>query len=684
MQRVYNIFYLIIGLSILFLAPWVSVFNNYALSAFAALLVCVHFIQFCQLKRGPLVMGRVQLWLLLGWLSLVITSCVRNQGYLDLDSALLYAAMLGATILLSQEEHPFTLEQFFKIASAALLLLFVATLAIRFFEMKSMDWVQGGGRLKLGFGNPNIAAAFLLGLLPAGFVCAQYASCARARLIYWAAGLSCLMLIFMTGSRNGILCSFVLLLAWFGAMFSMKQSLNSKAILGAVAIFASFILIPIALDGGGGVVDKTIALFQGGGASEMGRLTIYQMVVVAWLDSWADIFFGRGFGAVYILSMNFPAEDLFFRLDSVGFRHAHSEPLELLFEGGLVASLCLFAAMVYLFKELWRKVSAQANMYSYAATLSIIGLFGFSTVSVATRYSVVINLLSILVGLSLRNSSSIIRLNRGSSNTLLLLIGLSSVAFMIQAGRGLASDFFLQSAIEKSSTNSSEATEHFRASIRAHPKRITSRYHEFIHLIETVDGSERELIDRKFSELENLISNFKNTREYYAYYLGEIGAFDEAAQKLERLANSSYYKLQYLANAAFYYNLAGQHEDFERLCGELLFRALRAETRGAGESPIADLNISMNVSEGKDYVVTFHEVASSQESRIMASELSKRIPISVRHNQHILPLYMMAELTRILTPQILRAESPRFIELLSDADREKVMRLADKLDELKR
>ena len=59
-----------------------------------------------------------------------------------------------------------------------------------------------------------------------------------------------------------------------------------------------------------------------------------------------------------------------------------------------------------------------------------------------------------------------------------------------------------------------------------------------------------------------------------------------------------------------------------------------------------------------------------------------RIPDKVRFNQVIFRYYVLAETQRILSETIEGLDTPRFLELLSADDKDKVLRLAAKLNEV--
>lgn len=59
-----------------------------------------------------------------------------------------------------------------------------------------------------------------------------------------------------------------------------------------------------------------------------------------------------------------------------------------------------------------------------------------------------------------------------------------------------------------------------------------------------------------------------------------------------------------------------------------------------------------------------------------------RIPDKVRFNQVIFRCHVLAETHRILSETIESLDTPRFLELLSADDKDKVLRLAAKLNEV--
>lgn len=108
---------------------------------------------------------------------------------------------------------------------------------------------------------------------------------------------------------------------------------------------------------------------------------------------------------------------------------------------------------------------------------------------------------------------------------------------------------------------------------------------------------------------------------------------------------------------------------------EILFRALLAESRGSRRKV---QRVEWLGSERESIKIRL----ASGSKELSADSLSARIPEKVRFNQVIFRYYALAETHRILSETIMGLEKPRFLELLSADDKDKVLRLAKKLDEI--
>jgi hypothetical protein len=310
-------------------------------SFFVALFAVIGWLDYAVRVRQPLLLGRVHciLFGIVLWVSLV--SIQSDVDYLPWRDTLKYASLASIVVLLAQ---PRTILQFRELGLALAWGTLIMAALILLDQLAGLRMIDGsytkGGRLAYTFGNSNYFAAFLV------FVFALLGSASLSSFrsgrnsglgLYVCAALAAAGLVFLTGSRNGLLWLGIvtIILLYLSYVQCREQSLLLMRRWGWLVVLAILIaLFGWGLTIGRATLEKTFALLQGGGTSEFGRLTIWQIVLQTLLDDPLRIFTGFGWGSVYPLSMNFDSMSLLFRLDAVGFRHAHSEPLELLLEGG--------------------------------------------------------------------------------------------------------------------------------------------------------------------------------------------------------------------------------------------------------------------------------------------------------------------------------------------------------------
>lgn len=537
-----------------------------------------------------------------------------------------------------------------------------------------IDYTAGSSRISFTFGNPNYFAAVQLMwfTLFAGHLLFQKSSLTWERNLYVLSLVTAISLIFLSGSRNGILCCGIFSVICF---FITWRRAGWKVWHSATLVLGVALLTWWATTVGQNAVSKTAQLLEGGGSSEMGRLTVWQMVLDLWQQSPSSLLIGYGWGALYPMSMNYSSADLLFRLDSVGFRHAHSEPLELLLEGGLVALAILACLILWIVRGVYLQKGAPKFAQNQILGLSLLLLFAFSFFSVSTRYAVVLLPAAILLGLLLRSSSACWSPGPWASRVLVLsLVGLILGNAYI-SGRDFISDAYLKQALK--SNRSTEAAELYDKAVSVSPKRISPRYEQFAFLATRADPNLLQKVNLAHAEMEELIPNFKNVAEFHAQYLGSVGDFSGAAKQLSSLAEIRSFHLLYLADAMFYFWVSQDHTSFKEASHTLLHRAFEAETRRVGGTLAAAKRLKMNAEE-----LIRLEFASGRVIDISADTLIERIPANLRSNQPILRYYILSEVSRILYLNIDGLETPRFFELLSADDRDKVIRLAAKLDDI--
>lgn len=652
------------GLSLLLFLPWLDLYITR--------------------RRGGLELkwGSICLLALVGWITLV--SFWSETSYLPSRAGLQYAALATLVIVLSQAGHPFRYRDCLRCLSYLNLaiLFFVLLEAVTGFKAGVIDYYIGTGRLAFTFANPNYFAAvqlliFVLCLADLAFVQPVLKT---DRILAGTGALAALLMIFLSGSRNGIL--------WCGlgsAFFLLRYIRLHRAHFQwklwhlGLAVAGLSLSVWWAFTSGKNTLAKFQDLFTGGGASEMGRLTIWQVVLDLWASSPPATFFGSGWGALYPLSMNYPSEQLSYHLQAVGFRHAHSEPLELLLEGGMIGLLLLLLLCFWLFKAYRQIEEHSQRKETQALSSALLFLAGFSLFSVATRYTVVLAPAALLLGLLLRHYTPLPFKSRYPVWIVAAVLLVVAICNVVQSGRHFASDLALKEALQAADNES--ATHYYEEAVAAAPERISPRYDQFIFLCEQGDPTSQMQVREVYEALEQNMPNFKNTGEFYALYQGSIGDFAGAAETLIHLSDLRVFNLSYLADALFYQWVSQDVEGFQASTRKLLYRAFLAETRRRDN---VLTNVMFTDASRARIGMELPAVADNTTRAVSISSdtLMERIPLAVRTNQPILRYYVLAEVYRILRDNVETTESPRFLELLSKNDLEKVLRLAQKLDEL--
>ena len=601
-----------------------------------------------------------------------------GHSYLPWRTGLQYAALASMVVLLAQPGSPLRYRDLVR-CSAALCLLFLILIVFDRalgFSVGGMDYWRASNRLSFTFGNPNYLAAVqvlffslflgdrLFGKAEQGF----------DRQLSLAGTIASSLILLQTGSRNGILCWALAMFVAIGWYFWRNRALDRKSFfLPFLILFAGGIILSVWLSTEGqSTLVKFSDLLEGGGASEMGRLTAWQLTFDLWRESGLGAFIGNGWGALYSMSMSYEAQNLLFRLDSVGFRHAHSEPLELLLEGGLVG-LLLFVG--FLFWLLYRikglpKGADRNNAVILAFALFI--LLCFSCISVATRYAVVLFPTALLLGLLTKGLGSGFQISRRAGLVLCGILGIFIFGNVYVAGRHYVSDAYLSRAFKAEGLT---ASEWYRSAVAVAPERVSPRYEQFIHFCRNPEPSMQATVRTAFDEINAIIPNYKNVSEFYASYLAQIGDFSGAAKQMDSLAEIRTFHLMYLADASFCYLVSQDATRARMALREILYRAFLAENRG-----------SRGTVESVEWLgserARIKVLIDGRVEELPSDMLSARIPDKVRFNQVIFRYYALAETHRILSETIEGLNAPRFLELLSADDKDKVLRLAAKLNEV--
>ena len=598
--------------------------------------------------------------------SVALSSVFVGEGFLSLKSLAQYLVCLFALIVFSQKEHLLDRNAWYLIFSVVVIwmviLLFLARIGVS--PIADMPFTSSGKRLQLTFGNPNYLAALLVCLFPI-FLCRAFTSNITSRgQSYWAAvpAVIVCILILATGSRNGLLWLLFASSVVTGRFYLFGDRLHWGFRQSMTLGVGVSLLVVWLLTAGRNTLEKVLALLAGGGESDSGRLASWHTVLNTFSDSALHLFVGRGWGAMYPLAMETHLGAINHRLDILGFKHVHSEPLEWLLEGGILSLILLlvFVGLIVagllssFFKgRLDHEVSLDTTNWQFSIIVSIICICGFSMVSVATRYAVVLLPLMVILALALREIPSKTRVVFPQSTLVRVFLCILLLLNVGYTFRYALSDYYLKDALFGLS-RADQKKEAFTKSIQVCPERILPRYQALMHFSAEARTEDREFVDQLHTEIEDRFPNFKNSKQLYAHYVGGLGDFAQAASLLEEVGTVQRYRLVYLADTLFYYQVIDAMDRFDQIADEIVERALSAE------------GIAVD------------------DASYQSGGLSARIPPAVRLNQPILKYYALAEVVRFIWQQDQAIQVPVFLSLLTKGDVDKILRLADKLEALGR
>lgn len=614
--------------------------------------------------------------LLLGSLAALSVSSFRSDtDYLPWRSGLLYGSLLVVVWVVSQARYSLSYRGLLR-AFAWVNVVFVACVFLSFlsgYELGGIDYYAGSGRLRFVFGNANYLAVVQLlffGLFLGDLILVRPGPRAD-RLLAVFGLLSATVLLFFTGSRNGFI--WWALCMGSGALIYLRQvdfsTMRQRLSFASVSAGVLALLTAWFLTFGSSQWTRFLELLDGPGSSGMGRLTIWQLSLALWRDSGASLFWGHGWGALYRESMSFPAEALSFQLQSVGFRHAHSEPLEILVEGGFVAFAFIAAFIFWGFRAM-RSIKGGLPREAAALLFGLIFVAGFSLISVATRYAVFLLPTAITLGLLLRYlPAKNFRWSYMAWAFAFIIVGLN----LFVSFRHFVSDVYLAKAL--AGPEHARGIQYERA-VNWAPDRVAPRYEQLAFWSREAGKGEREKVEGAYQSLEETIPNFKNAGAFLASYYGSIAEFDAAGETLRSFSESRPFELIHLADACFYFWVAQEPAEYRQTLALLLYRAFLAETIGSGATvehvAYEEASESIRV-----------ELPSSK-FEVKLAQFDSRIPFDVRANQVILRYYILAELKRVMGKALQSDDKLRFTELLRSSDLDKVERLAAKLEELGR
>jgi len=180
-----------------------------------------------------------------------------------------------------------------------------------------------------------------------------------ASVAYLLLAAACAYTLFLSGSRAGMISTLAgsALLAILWLFFVVERGSGGKGEQGhgrrlrALVLAALVLLALVALAAAIALSPRVFAILRGGGslsAQHVGsffeRINAWKAAVSIWLSKGASsILFGRGLGSYYVLGFGYFPPDYVLASTATSFKHAHSEYLELLADGGLASLLSWLA-----------------------------------------------------------------------------------------------------------------------------------------------------------------------------------------------------------------------------------------------------------------------------------------------------------------------------------------------------
>jgi len=257
-------------------------------------------------------------------------------------------------------------------------------------------------RLAGVFSNANLLGSFAAGLLPVGFTFLLGKGWKKVLLLLLFLIL-CITSLIMTGTRSSVIAmagatAAVLCIRWKPGL------LNLLLVLFFVAATVTVFLPQLPLPAMGGTPGVRQVIWEG--SSRM----FFQKPLFGW-----------GNGSFQLLFPRFRSSDFFLRGVSTNTVHAHSEPLEILAESGLIGFVLWAALIIILLKQALNK--RKKTLIEWGIITGVIVLLLEGLTSVALRWTTSVYLMVMLMSLMPAGQSSIKKLPRWTA-VLPVVVGL--------------------------------------------------------------------------------------------------------------------------------------------------------------------------------------------------------------------------------------------------------------------
>ena len=328
------------------------------------------------------------------------------SGYDGTLHWLRYFSLLTILFIVSQAGSSFSYVILHKTLSLSVVALLIIYLLDSIFGIRFMlaDNSQEAG-VKITFGNRNFLACYLVACFPI-LISRLYLPAlqvrGKSRLITTSVAIACAYLCVITGSRNGLLGIFIgilfilsTLLLLHGKKFSRNHIVATIAGLVILTLFLWF-----------SVPEHTLNKFTNvlNNDSDLGRVSIWSLIIDHLLESPATLLLGNGIGSLY--TWNNIAEGAFniFGLDQRRHQFAHCEYLDILFEGGLLTTSLILIALAILVIRLAKSIKVTPlSSISFAQVIFVMAIFGLT--SVAFRHTEVLMPIGVILAVALRTTA---------------------------------------------------------------------------------------------------------------------------------------------------------------------------------------------------------------------------------------------------------------------------------------
>jgi O-antigen ligase len=267
------------------------------------------------------------------------------------------------------------------------------------------------------------------------------------------------------------------------------------------------------------------------------RLPIWKSAVSVWLSRppWS-VLFGSGPGSFYALMFTHYPPDFGLSFDMRSARHAHSQPLELLAESGIIglsAWLLFVGAAAAACVRVLRAPDAPraSRLVAAGITAGIAGSLVQSLASVALQTPGVVALFVFLAGLAEANAAAALPARDRRALPLGAAVALAVLGLAAAVSHAVvpfASERLLQRAMEADGRAAARAL--VQAAAARNPRGVSAIYEELKLVLDPDPRAAVALADR----IDALIPGYRKTDRYRGIALSTLGDFPAAAVSFAR------------------------------------------------------------------------------------------------------------------------------------------------------